>query len=58
MRHDDRDASPIREVATKFGTHVGSEFGIECRERFVEQQHVGLGRESARESDALGLPAR
>jgi hypothetical protein len=33
-------------------------FGIECAERFVEQQHLGLDGQRARQRDALPLSAR
>ena len=32
--------------------------GVECAERFVEQQHPRFDRECARQRDALALPAR
>ena len=32
--------------------------GIECREWFVQQEHLGFDRQSACKSDALLLPAR
>ena len=58
MRHvDERDAEPALQ-ALELDLHFFAQLQIERAERLVEQQHLGLIDERARQRDALTLPAR
>ena len=37
--------------------HRGGDGHVQAGERLVEEQHIGLGGQRARQRDALGLPA-
>ena len=45
------------EELLELGAHVDLRVGVERRERFVEQEDLGVARERARERDALALAA-
>ena len=51
--------TPIaRRIAGELVAHRGAQVRVDVRPRLVEQHELGLGRERARERDALLLPAR
>ena len=54
---DEGDADPSLNGA-QLGAHVLAQFQVERRERLVEQQHLGLDGERARDGDALSLASR
>ncbi len=56
VRHDDEGRAELGEVADHV-EHFADEFGIDGARRFVEEQHLGLEREGAGDSDALLLTA-
>ena len=54
---EDRRDAELALQRKQFGAHVHPQLGIEIRQRLVEQQHLGLDRDGARERDALLLAA-
>ena len=50
------DADPLLELLD-FQARRGAQFGVEVRQRLVEQQHGRLAHQRARERDALALAA-
>ena len=55
VRDEQGGSGEAADVAGQIGAHVGPQLDIERGHRLVEQQHVGLGSQRARERDALGL---
>ena len=53
---EDGDAEPSEEVV-ELRPDIGLGVGVECGERLVEQQHVRVARERARERDPLAFSA-
>ena len=57
VRHVDRgDAERLLQLAD-LAAHLDPELGVEIRERFVEQQHLGLDHQGSGDRDALELAA-
>ena len=55
--HENRgDTDPVLD-RRQLDAHVFAQVGVERRERFVEQQHVGFDDDGARQRDALLLAA-
>jgi len=61
VRHDQdalgRDAAAVPQLEDLGAQRLAGEH-VECGERFVHEQHVGLGDERAGDADALAHPAR
>ena len=58
VRDEHRNLAPLAQCLAELGRQLAPKRCIERRERLVEQQHIGIGRERARERDALLLTAR
>ena len=57
VRHvDDRDAEQLLQAAD-LAAHLDAQLGVEIGERLVEQQHMRLDHDGARDRDALQLAA-
>ena len=54
---NERDAEPALK-GVQFGLKLSAQLEVQCRERFVEQQHFGFVHQRARQGDALPLAAR
>ena len=58
MGHNDgRDPQPLLQQA-QLDLHVLAQFGVQCRHRLVQQEHLRLSCQGPRDCHALALPAR
>ena len=57
VRDEHRNLAPLAQCLAELGRQLAPQRRIQRRERLVEQQHIGIGRERARERDALLLTA-
>ena len=58
VRHDDEGDADILLQPCQFEPHLVAQFGIERRQRLVEQQHLGPLHQRAGQCHALALAAR
>ena len=58
MRDEDEGDADFALELAKFDLHLLAQLLVECAQRFVEQQNLGIAHERARERNALALAAR
>ena len=57
MRHIDRGDAECVVQAADLDAHLLAQVGVQVGQRFVQQQHLGLDHDRARQRDTLLLPA-
>jgi hypothetical protein len=55
---EDEGGAEARVKVLQFGAQLGAQFGVEVRQRLVEEEHGRLAHDGAAHGDALALPAR
>ena len=54
---DERDAQSPMQLGD-FRPHLGAQIGVQIRQRFIHQEHLGMSDQRAPDGDALALSAR
>ncbi|MNF18017.1 hypothetical protein D3C80_2218690 [compost metagenome] len=57
MGHEDRGNPDAFNELPQPGTKLLANLGVDCGKRFIQQQQLGLWRQSTGEGDALALSA-